>query len=134
MEMFMPVPRIRILAIAALIPATLAACAYDDRGYGYGRVDAGYGYGNAYRYSPYYGWYDRYYYPGRGYYVYDRYGDRHRWNERQRRYWEDRRREWRQHNRGDYRENWSGYRRDDRRDRRSDEDRRRRWQERLGGD
>ena len=37
---------------------------YYDRRYG------GYGYGYG---SPYYGWYDNYYYPGTGYYVYDTY-------------------------------------------------------------
>lgn len=64
---------------------------YDAYGYPYG----GYGgYGSRYYGSGYgspYGWYDNYYYPGAGYYVYDRSGSRHRWNDAQRRYWEGRR-------------------------------------------
>jgi hypothetical protein len=86
------------VSAAALISSlTLASCAMDD-GYGYGGVDVGYGspyYG--YGYAPY-GWYDGYYYPGNGYWLYDRGGNRHRWNDRHQRYWEGRRehtRDWR---------------------------------------
>ena len=61
-------------------------------GYGaydrYGRPIYGSGYG--YGYQPYNGWYDGYYYPGTGYYVYDRAGRRERWSEAQKRYWESR--------------------------------------------
>ena len=56
---------------------------------GYG----GYGYGG---YDPF-GWYGDYYYPGSGIYVYDRYRNRHRWNDDQRRYWQDRRSRWQNH-------------------------------------
>ena len=55
-------------------------------GYGYG-----YPYGSGYGYpygSSYYGWNNGYYYPGTGYYVYDRYRRPHRWSDAQRRYWE----------------------------------------------
>ena len=38
-----------------------------------------------------------YYYPGTGIYVYDRYRNRHRWSDSQRRYWGDRNRRWRDH-------------------------------------
>jgi len=55
---------------------------YGGYPYGYG----GYGYG-----SPYYGWNDGFYYPGTGYYVYDRDRRPHRWTDAQRRYWERRR-------------------------------------------
>lgn len=80
----------------ALSAATLASalmlggCAYDD--YGYGGMSVGYGspYYDDYGYGPY-GWYDGYYYPGNGYWMYDRRGDRHRWSDRQRKYWEQRR-------------------------------------------
>jgi hypothetical protein len=56
--------------------------------YGYAGYGSPYGYGYG---SPYYGWYDGYYYPGTGYYVYDRYRNRTRWTDAQRRYWERRR-------------------------------------------
>lgn len=63
--------------------------------YGYG---AGYGYG-----SPYYGWYDGYYYPGSGTYVYGRDGRRHAWSDSHRTYWQGRG--------GDHRgANWNGFR------------------------
>lgn len=57
-------------------------------GYGYG-YPYGSGYGYPYGYgSSYYGWNNGYYYPGTGYYVYDRYRRPHRWSDAQRRYWE----------------------------------------------
>jgi hypothetical protein len=62
-------------------------------GYGYGSGYPGYGYGYGYGYAPYYGWYDNFYYPGSGYYVYDRYRKPHRWTDEQRRYWEARRKQ-----------------------------------------
>ncbi len=105
----MPLPFIRpALAVAAAL--TMGACAdYGHQGYGYNRVAVGYsGYD-----QPYYGWYGDYYYPGAGYYVYDRRGSRHRWNDNHRRYWEGRR----DGRRGQ--ENWSGYKHD-----RRDNDRR----------
>lgn len=82
------------LAVAAL---ALGGCAYDD-GYGYGGVQVGYGSGGYYGYDDYYGysgypgygWYDGFYYPGSGYWVYDRGGRRHRWSDRQRRHWDGR--------------------------------------------
>ncbi|MFA7603568.1 MAG: hypothetical protein WCY29_11225 [Novosphingobium sp.] len=86
---------------AALLAASafgLSGCATDGYGYGYG---GGSYYGNAY-----WGWYDDYYYPGTGYYIYDRGGQRHRWNDSHRRYWEGRRGS----RRGSA--NWSGYQRD----------------------
>ena len=86
----------------------LAGCStyHDGYGYGYGRVGMGYG-----GYSrPYYGWYDNYYYPGSGYYIYDRYGSRHRWNDQHRSYWESRRPS------GHHRDNWSGYQQQHRND------------------
>lgn len=59
--------------------------------YGYPYYGSGYGSGYGYGYrQPYYGWYDGYYYPGTGYYVYDRSGVRQRWTETQKRYWESR--------------------------------------------
>ncbi|MGE0773937.1 MAG: hypothetical protein AB7L36_02715 [Sphingomonadaceae bacterium] len=86
---------IRKTASAALLVSALAlgACTYDD----YGRGGVSVGYGSGYYHDPYpygyapYGWYDNYYYPGNGYWLYDRRGDRHRWSDKQRRYWEDRR-------------------------------------------
>jgi hypothetical protein len=72
-------------------------------GYGNGYNDAyydgygsryGYGYGSRYGagYSPY-GWYDGFYYPGAGYYVYDQYRNPYYWNDYQRRYWTVRQRD-----------------------------------------
>ena len=55
--------------------------------YGYG---SRYGYGSGY--APY-GWYDGFYYPGAGYYVYDRYRNPYYWNDYQRRYWTVRRKD-----------------------------------------
>ena len=75
-----------LIAVAAL---GLAGCSSYDDGYGYGYSRVSLGYGNYHQ--PYYGWYDNYYYPGTGYYVYDRYGSRHRWNDRYRNYWADER-------------------------------------------
>ena len=58
-------------------------------GYGYGAGYPGYGYG--YGFDPFWGWNDDFYYPGTGYYVYDRYRRPFRWTDAQRRYWELRR-------------------------------------------
>lgn len=88
-------------AAIALAALALGGCS-NYGGRGYSRVSLGYGYPH----RSYYGWYDDYYYPGAGYYLYDRYGTRHRWNDGQRRYWEGRRDGHR------HRENWSGYHRD----------------------
>lgn len=99
----------KLLAALGLVGAFgLGGCAYDD-GYGYSGVNVGAGYYGGGAYDPYWGgggfgpglgWYDGFYYPGNGYYVYDRGGRRHRWNDNQRRYWEarrhaDRGRDWR---------------------------------------
>jgi len=66
-------------------------------GYGYGaRHGSGYGYGygapygSGYGYAPYYGWNNGYYYPGSGYYVYDRYRRPRVWTEAERQYWAER--------------------------------------------
>ena len=85
------------LAVAGLALGSILALGgcYDD-GYGYGGVSVGYGHPGYYGYGdPYYGhdygWYDGFYYPGGGYYIYDRKGHRHRWNDHHRRHWEGRR-------------------------------------------
>lgn len=92
----MAVPRIKALALSAVASVTLSACVTDG---GYGGLSVGYGSAGYYG-NPYYGggyghyasgWYDDFYYPGGGYYVYDRRGARHAWNDNQRRYWEGRR-------------------------------------------
>jgi hypothetical protein len=67
---------------------------YDYGGYGYGSGGycSPYGYGSRYGcVDPYWGWQGGFYYPGTGYYVYDRYRRPYRWNDRQRRYWSERR-------------------------------------------
>lgn len=86
------------LALGAALLAGLGACA-DDYGSGYGR---GY-YGSV---APYYGWYGDYYYPGTGYYVYDRSRVARRWSDRDRDYWSARRNGWRG---GPVRDNWRGF-------------------------
>jgi hypothetical protein len=102
----------RALAIGAAAAAalTLGGC-YND-GYGYGGVSAGIGSGGYYGggYDPYYGggfgypaygWFDNFYYPGNGYYVYDRGGRRFPMRDRDRQHW---------HSRGGDRQagNWRG--------------------------
>ena len=119
----------RLSASALLLASGLAlsgCVSYDDGyGYGYGSVSVGYGsrgcdpywddcyYGQAY--DPWYGWYGDYYYPGIGFYVYDRFGRRYTWSDDYRRYWEGRRHRWGDRNWNDRRwERWDGYRRDGR--------------------
>ena len=93
--------RIRTAALAAVATIGLSACvgpygglsAGYGSGYGayggYGYPGYGGGYGG-YGYEPYWGWYDGFYYPGTGYYVYDRYRNPYPWD-RYRDYWEPRR-------------------------------------------
>lgn len=85
------------IAIVATAAVALAGCATDSYGR-HGYVGASIGYG-----GPYYGWYDNYYYPGVGAYVYERSGARRRWNGAERRYWEARRPRTR------VTENWGAY-------------------------
>lgn len=102
--------RTRLLGAGLLVAATLGlgACStYDSRGYSGVSVGVNYGspyYGSRYDRGGYYGWYDDFYYPGTGYYIYDRRGTRHRWSDRYRDYWMARRIRGRT-----YRDNWSGY-------------------------
>ena len=92
---------LRTAAILLAAGVGLGGCAtYSPFGYGNGvSVSYGNGYNDRY-YDPYYsrygsryagyspyGWYDGYYYPGAGYYVYDRYRNPYYWNDYQRRYW-----------------------------------------------
>jgi hypothetical protein len=136
----MYVPRFRSAAFLLAATIGLGACTYND-GYGYSRVSVGYSsggycdpyYQDCYRsrygrraYDPWYGWYGDYYYPGIGFYIYDRWGGRRQWDDNHRRYWESRRSGYRDRDWNDRRwENWDGYRGD--RDRDRD---RRRWRRR----
>src|SRR3546814_11108639 len=83
--MFLPRIRTALLAVAAAF--SVSACGYyDDYGYGYGGglsvgynsagyYDPYYGYGyGGYGWPSYYGWYNDFYYPGTGFYIYDRRG------------------------------------------------------------
>lgn len=93
---------VKRLGLVALLGAALGVSACASHGYGYGGVSAGYGgyYGDPYfdgygpGYASYgglgYGWYNGFYYPGTGYYVYDRHRRPFRWNDGQRRYWQGR--------------------------------------------
>lgn len=119
--------RARMLFATLAAATTLTGCTMLG---GYGGLSVGYGdgyyddyYDGGY-YDSYYGWYDDFYYPGTGYYVYDRGGKRHGWSDAQRRYWEARRAAIR--DKRELRENWADYRRERRQDQRADrrEDRR----------
>lgn len=117
--------RMRLLLSLALVGGalSLSGCADDMYGpYGYGGVSIGYGsyyspydygygpYGYGYgSYDPF-GWYDDFYYPGVGFYVYDSYRRPHYWNGGQQRYWSGRVSTW-QHQTGttSVRPNWSGF-------------------------
>lgn len=96
--------KVRVAVIAAASSLALAGCVspygmgvgYGTDGYygGYGNY-GGYGsYGGygPYGANPYGGWYDNYYYPGSGYYVYDQYGRSYPWTSAQREHWENHRR------------------------------------------
>jgi hypothetical protein len=150
--------RARLAARLAVLGAAtlgLSACYY-DAGVGLGYYDDGYNYGANYNcdpYSPfdnYYdcdyrggfynigyggGWYQDYWYPGYGFYIFDRGGRRFNMYDHHRRYWGQRRHQWyREHHgrRGDGR-GWDrrdsdgrdGWRDGDRRDGWRDGDRRR---------
>ena len=105
--------RIPFISLAAVGAIALGGCGYGGLGYGYGDYGYGgyggyggysgyngygyspYGYGSPYYGagyyggfgSPYWGWYDNYYYPGTGIYVYDSYRRPRVWTDTQRRYW-----------------------------------------------
>lgn len=111
--------RVRTVGLAIAAALGLSACA----DYGYGGIGGGYAgvYGDPYYaggVSPYWGWNDGFYYPGTGYYVYDRYRRPFRWNGAQQAYWQGRRSAWRGPNR-DVRANWRDFRRDRRIDNRA---------------
>jgi hypothetical protein len=117
--------RLRNLLLIALGAGSLAAC---NEGYGYGGVEVGYGaagygpgycdpywddcyggYGYGYG-DPWWGWWGDYYYPGIGFFVYDRGGHRHRWNDDQRHHWEGRRGTYGNRNWNDQRwQRWNGF-------------------------
>lgn len=105
------------LRLAALCAVTigLSGCTY---GMGLGYYDDGYAYYDCDPYSQfdsYYacdngygfynigfggGWYDSYWYPGYGYYIFDNYGRRHNMGDHHRRYWGERRQQWSREHRG----------------------------------
>ena len=99
----MRIGKFGVAAVAMLGALALGGCAYDDYGYGggygypYSGVSVGVGYGGGYgyygggygyggMYSPF-GWYDDFYYPGTGFYVYDSYRRPHVMSTTQRQYW-----------------------------------------------
>lgn len=90
---------LRVTVIGGTL-ATLAACA-GGYGYGGGGVGVGYasgysgplGYGGDYYGGigyPGYGYYNNFYYPGTGIYVFDRGGRRRAWNAAERAHWQSR--------------------------------------------
>jgi hypothetical protein len=98
-------PRIRTALVVLAASAGLGACTnlgpyggvgvgvgsgYGGYGgYGYDPYYAGYGYGSGYGYNPY-GWYNGYYYPGTGYWVYDPNKNRRPMTDAERAYWNER--------------------------------------------
>lgn len=91
--------KILIAGLGLAAAVGLSACVDDGYGYGYGGgvgyVSDGYDpYYGGFNADPYWGWYGDYYYPGTGYYVYDRNRGRHRWNGGQQNYWRGRSQTW----------------------------------------
>lgn len=126
-------PRIRSALVILAASAGLAGCTnlgpYGGigvgvgsgyGGYGYDPYYAGYGYGSGYGYNPY-GWYNGFYYPGTGYWVYDPDRNRRELTPEERAYWNERIRERMLAKRGvtgttstaAAKENWSGFNRRD---------------------
>jgi len=116
----------KILISAAAV--ALGGCAYGDvgLGLGYGGYggygDYGYAYGPYGGYgaypgyyggfgAPYYGWYDSFYYPGSGIYVYDSYRRPRTWTSRERNYWMGRQRSTSTTTTTTTKPNWSGFNR-----------------------
>ncbi len=143
--------RIRTSAFALAAAVTLGGCTTYDDGYGYGSLSIGYGgggwcdpywddcYGSGWYGDPWWGWYDDFYYPGIGLFVYDSWGRPFRWSDRHRRFWEGRRHHWSGRDWNDRRwERWDGFRDRRRRefggrrdfDRRRGDDDGRRWRRR----
>jgi hypothetical protein len=117
--------RLRNLLLIAAGAAGLSACADYGRGMsiGYGPDgtcepygggcygDYGYDYAG-YGGDSWFGWYDDYYYPGIGSWVYDRYGRRQQWRDSDRLHWQGRRGHWKDRDWNDSRwQHWDGYRR-----------------------
>lgn len=122
----MRIHKLGVAALALIGTVSLGGCAEDMYGpYGYGGGYApyggvsvgvgygggyGYGYGAPYGYGGYYGepfgWYDDFYYPGTGIYVYDSYRRPRMWNDNERRYWSQRSGGW-SHNGGGHSGGWS---------------------------
>ncbi|WP_242182370.1 hypothetical protein [Sphingomonas sp. CARO-RG-8B-R24-01] len=106
-----PLGKLALAAAALTATVGLSAC---NEGYGYSGVSVGYAsagwdpYYGGYTGDPYWGWNNDYYYPGTGYYVYDRGNRRHRWNDQQRGYWQGRSQGWRGANR-EMRPMWRDY-------------------------
>jgi hypothetical protein len=121
----MRIPYISVLAAGALALA-LCGCA-DYYGPGYGGYYGGYGYGapyvgvgyssgtypyyggNGYGYGSPFGWYDDFYYPGTGLYVYDTYRRPHVMTTSQHTYWSRRSPALRTSSTTRVRANWSGF-------------------------
>ena len=89
----------KVSLVGLALAAGLGTTACTD-GYGSGGVSVGYNSGDwdpyygGFSADPYWGWNGDFYYPGTGYYVYDRQNRRHRWNDSQRGYWQGRTQAW----------------------------------------
>lgn len=105
--------KILVVGLGLTAAIGLSACVDDGYGYGYGGgvgyVSDGWDpYYGGFSADPYWGWYGDSYYPGTGYYVYDRNHARHRWNGAQQNYWHGRSQTWNNAHR-DVRPMWRDY-------------------------
>jgi hypothetical protein len=98
--------RMKLLLLLGLASLSLGACATDGAyaggGVGLGFNDAYYDPSACWNYGfsdfgfagPYCGWYDGYFYPGSGIYVYGRDRTPHIWSDPQKSHWTDQREQW----------------------------------------
>lgn len=110
--------RLRTALAVLAASAGLAGCTnfgpYGGIGVGVGSGYGGYGgygydpyYGSGYGYAPYYGWYNGFYYPGAGYWVYDPNRNRREMTPEERAYWRARFQS--RFGNGAPKENWEGF-------------------------
>jgi hypothetical protein len=111
---------LRTSSLAFVAALALGGCSYGvGGGYGFGGLSLGVSTGGGYydnalysSYSgnPYWGWYDGFYYPGTGFYIYDINRRPYRWTSTQQSYWTGRHSYWRSRgDRREFRSNWNDF-------------------------